>query len=76
MAMNRYSPAFVASRLCNSGACVEVAFGTDSVLVRDSKDISQRPLSYSFEEWNSFVLGVKSGQFDVPADRQTAAVPS
>jgi hypothetical protein len=52
---------------CNSGACVEVAVGASHVQVRDSKNESDRGpiLSYTRDEWQAFVQGVKAGEFDL-----------
>ena len=45
--------------------CVEVARKDGQVAVRDSKDRSRGHLVFSNEEWDAFLLGAKSGQFDV-----------
>lgn len=50
--------------------CVTVALQPDgSVQVTDSKDTAKAPHVYTQEEWVAFVLGVKDGQFDHPAQR-------
>jgi len=56
---------FRTSSFCNNGACVEIAFTEDSVVVRDSKNPQAQTLSYTTGEWRDFVAGVKSGEFDV-----------
>jgi hypothetical protein len=48
-----------------SGDCVEVAFDGDSVLVRHSKDPSRLMLSFTRSEWTAFLIGARSGTFDV-----------
>ena len=48
------------------GNCVEVAFGDVVVLVRNSKDPSGPVLSFSGPEWSAFLIGARSGTFDVP----------
>ena len=48
---------------CTSGSCVEVARVADRYLIRDSKNPDLGPLSFSEDEWNTFVSGVKSGAF-------------
>ncbi|MEU8382495.1 DUF397 domain-containing protein [Streptosporangium sp. NPDC048865] len=49
-----------------SGNCVEVArLGEGRVGVRDSKDSSGPVLTFASGAWNSFVGGVKGGEFDV-----------
>jgi hypothetical protein len=45
---------------------VEVAFGDVVVLVRNSKDPSGPVLSFSGPEWSAFLIGARSGTFDVP----------
>ncbi len=47
------------------GACVEVAFVQDSVLLRDSKDPSGPLLSFTLAEWAAFLVGVRDGTFDL-----------
>ena len=51
---------------CANGSCVEVSHVEDQVLVRDSKDPSQTPLSFTYSEWDAFIAGVKAGEFDRP----------
>jgi hypothetical protein len=53
----------------DSPMCVEVD-GLDSteIMVRNSKDIvssGQRFLSFSRDEWQAFIDGVKRGEFDL-----------
>jgi len=48
-----------------STTCVEVARHRDGVKVRDSKDPYGHTLSFSVEEWRTFVLAVRSGEFDI-----------
>lgn len=52
---------------CGSGACVEVAYVGDEVLVRDGKDPSGPVLRYSLGEWVAFAEGVRLGEFEPPA---------
>jgi len=44
--------------------CVEVSREED-IAVRDSKDPSGGALSFTRDEWDAFVKGVKAGEFDV-----------
>ena len=45
--------------------CVEVAPLPDGTIsLRDSKDTSRAPHSFTPEEWAAFVAGVKVGEFD------------
>lgn len=46
--------------------CVAVKIDPDKVGVRDSKDPNDTTLEFSHEEWNAFITGVKSGEFDLP----------
>lgn len=53
----------------DSATCVEVHFGPDAVLVRDSKDRTGPVLSFTFGEWDAFVAGVKAGELNRGPDR-------
>lgn len=48
---------------CGAGTCVEAHIGSDTVLVRDSKQ-PERELAFDHDEWQAFVAGVKAGEFD------------
>lgn len=50
----------------NPKTCVEVAQRPEGVAVRDSKDKEQQTLFFTHQEWNAFIKGVKSGEFDQP----------
>jgi hypothetical protein len=54
------------SSYSNSGAnCVEVAHTSlANVAVRDSKDPRGPELRFTPDEWEAFVSGVKSGEFE------------
>lgn len=52
------------SRCANDENCVEVAKVTGGRLVRDSKDKNSRPLSFTNDEWATFILNVKAGNLD------------
>jgi hypothetical protein len=45
----------------NGGACVEVAFLGQSVLIRDSRNKSSPPLMISVQEWRTFLGRMKAG---------------
>lgn len=48
--------------------CVEVRTNGDQILVRDSKLGDGSPvLSFTPDEWDAFVAGVKDLEFDLPA---------
>jgi hypothetical protein len=51
----------------NDHGCVEVAFIPGKVGVRDSKAHGDGPvLSFTSHEWQCFIDGVKTGEFDPP----------
>jgi hypothetical protein len=52
------------SRSGGQGNCVEVADTPMAVGVRDSKDPSGPVLVFTRPEWQAFVDGVKSGDFE------------
>jgi hypothetical protein len=45
--------------------CVEVAFVSGVVAVRDSKDPTGPALVFTPAEWDAFVGGAKDGEFDL-----------
>jgi hypothetical protein len=45
--------------------CVEVAFVSGAVAVRDSKDPAGPALVFTAAEWDAFVGGAKDGEFDL-----------
>jgi hypothetical protein len=53
------------SSLCDLNGCVEVALLDDQVAVRDAKDRGGPVLLFSAPEWEAFVGGVRSGEFDL-----------
>ncbi|MCP9625318.1 DUF397 domain-containing protein [Nocardia otitidiscaviarum] len=56
---------FKSSRSHGSGECVEVAYlAGGRVGVRDSKDSAGPPLVFAPGEWDAFVTGVQTGEFD------------
>jgi len=59
-------PAWRKASFCASGECVEVAQQDGMIVLRDSKEPGGSLLRYTAEEWQSFVLGVKAGEFDKP----------
>lgn len=48
-----------------SATCVEVAIGDQLVTVRDSKVVASPELSFTPDEWRTFVRGVRAGEFEV-----------
>jgi hypothetical protein len=56
-------PVWRRARQCTNGSCVEVAKVADRYLIRDSKNPEIGPLSFTEDEWDAFVGGVKGGSF-------------
>ncbi|WP_335970879.1 MULTISPECIES: DUF397 domain-containing protein [Streptomycetaceae] len=61
------TPAWIkSSRSTGNGACVEVKSpAVEAVVVRDSKDPQGPVLTFSPQEWTSFVADVDGGAFDL-----------
>ena len=57
------SEAWRKSSSCANGECVEVARRGDTVLMRNSTE-PQHMVRYSLEDWQLFLLQVKSGKLD------------
>jgi hypothetical protein len=49
---------------CASNECVEVAPHNGMIVMRDSTGHQGQMLHYTAEEWQSFIRGVKAGEFD------------
>lgn len=49
---------------CDGGACIQVAASGAMIVLGDSKAPDGPILSYTRAEWEAFVTGIKSGQFD------------
>jgi predicted secreted Zn-dependent protease len=47
------------------GDCVAVAKDGETVLVRDTKDPNGAALTFTTNEWDAFIKGVKDGEFDL-----------
>jgi hypothetical protein len=45
--------------------CVEVGVADGHLLVRDTKNRDGAVLSFTPEEWDAFVRGVRAGEFDL-----------
>lgn len=58
------------STASGSGNCVEVAFASESILVRNSRDPLGPVLSFSPEEWAAFLEGANKGEFALGPDWQ------
>ena len=55
------------STLSSAGNCVETAFLSDRVAVRDSKDRQGPVLLFTHSEWDAFLGGVRLGEFELPS---------
>ena len=50
----------------NGGNCVEISTaGTDTVAVRDSKDVTGPELEFTSQAWSAFVAGIRRGEFEL-----------
>jgi hypothetical protein len=54
------------SSFCRFGDCVEIGqLPGGAITVRDTKDAERRTsLTFTHDEWDAFVKGVKNGEFD------------
>ena len=50
-------------RLCEGGACVEIASGHEGVMLRSTLN-PDAPLAMSHDEWQAFLADAKAGLFD------------
>jgi hypothetical protein len=55
------------SRSSNGSNCVEVAFATDVVRARDSKDLGGPSIGVGHAQWSAFLGVLKSGEADQPS---------
>lgn len=57
----------------DTGGCVEVAIGAESVYLRNSRHTDGGPaLEFRYHEWAAFLTGVRNGEFELPAASQSA----
>ena len=45
--------------------CVAVKIGEGKVQIRDTKDLNDMTLTFTNDEWNAFISGIKQGEFDL-----------
>jgi hypothetical protein len=63
---------FRISTFCHGGGCVAVgALADGTIAIQDTKVSAGPVLTFTAEEWSSFVAGVKDGQFDLGAMRRS-----
>ncbi|SHN44491.1 DUF397 domain-containing protein [Cryptosporangium aurantiacum] len=60
-----YAPWRKSSASTGNGNCVEVALMESVVAVRDTKDRGGPALVLPAAGWQSFIVGAKSGEFDL-----------
>jgi hypothetical protein len=60
-----FVPKWIESSFCDTSRCVSVAtLDGNLVGIRDTKQSDGPILTYTRDEWNAFVQGVRSGDFD------------
>lgn len=64
VADNNSQPSWHKASFCASNQCVEVAVRKGVLVVRDAEGPSGLMLSYTTEEWETFVGKIKAGRFD------------
>lgn len=52
------------SRTCDGGCCITVARVGEEVLIRNNRSPKGQVVRSTRPEWQAFVLGIKSGDFD------------
>jgi Domain of unknown function (DUF397) len=52
------------STASGGGNCAEVCFAGEQVLMRNSQHPERAVLSFSRQEWDAFLTGVRDGEFD------------
>jgi hypothetical protein len=62
---NAVIPSWRKSSASGGGNCVEVALHDGLILLRDSKEIHPRTLEFTLPEWEAFLAGARSGEFDL-----------
>jgi hypothetical protein len=56
------------SKRCDGGACVMVGRQKGSILVGNAAQPNGPHIAYTFAAWRNFLLGLRQGAFDPPAD--------
>ena len=52
------------SRTCEGGACAEIAAAADAVMIHNSANSADPPVTLSHPEWQEFLVDLKGGAFD------------
>jgi hypothetical protein len=50
---------------CQNGECVEIAAYNDTVMMRNSARPDSDYVYFTFEDFNTFLLAAKAGEFDL-----------
>jgi hypothetical protein len=54
------------STASGDAGCVEVHIGAERICVRDTKNRPGTFLTFTHQEWQAFLTGVRLGEFDLP----------
>jgi hypothetical protein len=60
--MKKANPKWRKSSYSAQGNCVEVAFASSGVMVRDSKDVDGPTLHFTAAQWSSLIASVHNGE--------------
>jgi hypothetical protein len=52
------------ARICEGGACIQVARRGDYVLIGNTNDPDGQVSEFTADEWRTFLAGAKMGDFD------------
>lgn len=63
------TPSWRKSSASGTENCVEVTLRGSFVLLRDSKERHPRTLEFTSSEWEAFLIGARSGEFDLDSLR-------
>ena len=51
--------------ITNIRTCVSVKIGNDAIQIRNTEDRTKVMVTFSRDEWQAFVKGIKNGEFDL-----------
>ena len=71
--MTSAEPVWRKATASHNAGCVEVAFDGPAVLVRNSREPEGPRLVFNTQEWQCFLAGVVSGEFDLPSSLGTGS---
>lgn len=58
------NPQWQKSSFCGTNACVEIAYTATGVLMRDSKNPDQPPLTFTAGGWAAFLNRIQAREFN------------